>query len=221
MSDTAPPVRPPIAAPAFVALHERAFDVVAFRAAIGAGELPVDEDRAAGILAAGRLRIGRDDAVDDRLDGGRLLGREIEPRAWPHRRRRRAGIGMPGQAARNEMSFRGDRTDRDVRGGRQELSTMDCHRCKNCKKRRRPAGSSRGGNRSFRARARVCDRRSAQDWARRADPAPKRRPAASTCRGFCCILGPKSGRSFWTRRFVGPRPCRAQSAPPGPICSTS
>ena len=48
----------------FGALLERPHHVEGFVAAVGTGKLPVDEDGAAAILAARRLRIGRDETID-------------------------------------------------------------------------------------------------------------------------------------------------------------
>ena len=40
------------------------------------GQLAIDEDGAAGVLAAGRLRIGRDDAISDGLGRSAFWHRE-------------------------------------------------------------------------------------------------------------------------------------------------
>ena len=65
--------------------------------AVGAGELTVEIDGAAGILAAGRLRIGRDDAVGNRLDGAAFIAVEKMPGPGLDDGRRIAGVGFPGQ----------------------------------------------------------------------------------------------------------------------------
>ena len=69
-------------------LHEGRADVIALLVAEGSGELPVDEHGAARILAAGRFRVGRDKAVGHRLNGVRLVEREIKPGTGPRRSRR-------------------------------------------------------------------------------------------------------------------------------------
>ena len=61
-------------------LHERRAVVETGILAVGAGQLPVEIDGAAGVLAAGGFRIGRDDAVGDRLDGAAFIGVEKMPR---------------------------------------------------------------------------------------------------------------------------------------------
>ena len=59
------------------------------------GKLPVDEDCAAAIFAAGRLRIGRNQAIDKGFDGCRLLRREKVPTVRGDNRRRIGGSGRP------------------------------------------------------------------------------------------------------------------------------
>src|SRR5262249_49365734 len=65
------------------ALHEGRTDVVAVRLAVGPGELPVDEDGATHVLAAGCLRVGRNEAVGDRLHGAPFRPREEAPGPGP------------------------------------------------------------------------------------------------------------------------------------------
>ncbi len=48
-------------------------------AAIGSGQLPVDEDAAAGILTPRRLRVRRNQPVHQSFDGSAFLGSEIDP----------------------------------------------------------------------------------------------------------------------------------------------
>ena len=55
------------------AFLERPHHVEGFVAAVGTGKLPVDEHRTAAILAARRLRIGRDEAIDERFDRRRFV----------------------------------------------------------------------------------------------------------------------------------------------------
>ena len=107
-SGRAPPARrdmfcampPSDCGPCFLAaVHERRPVVEALVVAVGAGQLPVEIDGAAGILAAGRLRIGRDDAVGDRLDGAAFIAVEKVPGPGLTRRGRIAGVGLPGQRA--------------------------------------------------------------------------------------------------------------------------
>ena len=59
---------------------------------VGAGQLAVDEDRAAGVLAAGRLRIGRNDAIGDGLDRPAFSTGEEKPRTGLGGSRRIAGV---------------------------------------------------------------------------------------------------------------------------------
>src|SRR5262249_19757497 len=61
------------------ALLERPAHVTPLVAAVRAGKLPIDVHGAARILAAGRLRIGRDQPVDHGLDRRRLVGGGLEP----------------------------------------------------------------------------------------------------------------------------------------------
>src|SRR5207253_2718385 len=69
------------------ALHEGWADVEAFLPAVWARQLPVEEDRAARILAAGRIRIRRDDAIGNRLHRAAFVAAEEKPRARLHRLR--------------------------------------------------------------------------------------------------------------------------------------
>src|SRR6185312_4830443 len=68
----------------FGALGERPELVEACGLAVGALELAVDEDGAAGILAAWRFRIRRDDAIDDRLHDAGFVCCEELPGAGPN-----------------------------------------------------------------------------------------------------------------------------------------
>ncbi len=79
------------------AMHEGRPVVMTFRSAVGAGKLPVDKDSAAGVLSAGRLRIGRDDAIRQRLDRRCLVEGEKLPRPRPYRCGRVAGVWIPGE----------------------------------------------------------------------------------------------------------------------------
>ena len=81
------------------AVHEWRLIVVAFGAAIGSGKLSIDEHGTTGIFPAGRLGIGRNDAVRKRLDRARFIGGEVMPWARPHRGRGIAGIWRPRQFA--------------------------------------------------------------------------------------------------------------------------
>ena len=69
-------------------LDERRADIETRLAPIRAGELPIDVDRASGVLAAGRVGIGRDEAIDQRFHRRGLAGVEEEPRSFDEGRRR-------------------------------------------------------------------------------------------------------------------------------------
>src|SRR6185312_15961648 len=107
--------------------HERTLVVVAFGPAIRPGKLTIEEDGAAAVLAARRLRIRRDDAVGERLNRARLVSGEILPRSRPELPGRCAGIRMPRQAATNHGCAGGDGAGREIGGGRKQLSTADRH----------------------------------------------------------------------------------------------
>jgi len=89
---TTRPLRPLV----LCAMHEGRPVVMTFRAAVRPGKLPVDKDGAPSVLSAGRLRIGRDDPIRQRFDGGRLVEGEKLPRSRPHRRWRIAAVWIPG-----------------------------------------------------------------------------------------------------------------------------
>src|SRR6202042_1052055 len=76
-------------------LDERRAEIEAGPATKGAGQLPIDVHRAAGVFAAGRLRVRRDQAVDQRLDRCALRGFEEHPR--PFDERLRGGARLPGR----------------------------------------------------------------------------------------------------------------------------
>ena len=67
-----------------VAVLKGTKDVQSLAVSVSAGELPVNEGRAASQLAARRLRVGWDDAIDDRLDGRHFRGREESPSGGVH-----------------------------------------------------------------------------------------------------------------------------------------
>jgi len=91
-------------------------------AAVRTGQLTVNEDGAAGILAAGRLRIRWNDAVGQRLDGEAFVGCEIMPWARPDRDWRAAGARRPRQAARDNDSPAFHAAEQQDRGPRQEVA---------------------------------------------------------------------------------------------------
>ena len=102
---------------------ERRPDVEALLPAVGAGELAVDEDRAAGILAAGRLRIGRNDAVGDGLDRAAFRAGEEQPRARLRRNRRIAGVRLPGKMIKDDGSAPRQAAEQGKRGTSQQVPT--------------------------------------------------------------------------------------------------
>ena len=79
---------------------ERSLHVEPRRVAEIAGELAIDIDCAAGVLAADAEVVGRDQPVDDRLDRPRLFGSEIGPAHRLHHIGRIGAEGLPGQGSR-------------------------------------------------------------------------------------------------------------------------
>src|SRR6185503_19030487 len=77
--------------------HEGRAVVMSGIVAVGAGELTVEIDGAAGILAARRCGIGGDDAVGNRLDSAAFIAVEKMPGTGLDDGRRIAGVGFPGQ----------------------------------------------------------------------------------------------------------------------------
>ena len=67
------------------ALLERGRDIEPGASAVRPSELTVDVDSATGVLAARRFWIGRNDAVDNRLDRARFVCGEEQPRSRPSR----------------------------------------------------------------------------------------------------------------------------------------
>jgi hypothetical protein len=61
-------------------LDERRAHIETGLAPVWAGELSIDVDRASGVLAARRVGIGRDEAIDQRFHRRGLAGVEKEPR---------------------------------------------------------------------------------------------------------------------------------------------
>src|SRR5580765_9039466 len=70
-----------------VAVLKGTKDIQSLPVPVSAGELPVNEGRATGLLAARRLRVRWDDAIHNRLDGRHFRGREEAPSGGIHRAR--------------------------------------------------------------------------------------------------------------------------------------
>nr|WP_268893622.1 hypothetical protein [Roseomonas harenae] len=100
-------------------LGMRALHVDAFRAAIRTGKLPVDEDGATGLLAAGAQLIGRDEAIDDR---GGFLRDEEEPGAGADLRWWIDLVPGPGQAVDGAGGACAGETDQNTRGKEKATS---------------------------------------------------------------------------------------------------
>src|ERR1051326_4076736 len=83
----------------FRSLLERSAHVMAFGSAVRSGELTVDENGAAAVLAAGRELIGWDEAIDECLNQRAFLRSEIAPAFRRDRGRRIGSAGFPWQAA--------------------------------------------------------------------------------------------------------------------------
>src|SRR5258705_11053666 len=64
---------------------------------IGTGHLPVDEHGTSGVFAAGRIRIGRNDAVCDGFDRAAFSAGEEVPWPRPHGNRRASTVLCPGK----------------------------------------------------------------------------------------------------------------------------
>ena len=84
-----------------------------------------DADMSGGVPAAGPFGLRRDDPVDERLDRGALLGGEIFPRAWCHRRGRLARVRVPGHPA-GRFRRRAGRGKRG--GGGEQRAAPEQHR---------------------------------------------------------------------------------------------
>jgi hypothetical protein len=67
----------------FRAFEEWAAAVESFGPAVSAGELAIDEDGAANVFAPRGLGVGWNEAIDQRLDSPRFVGREKLPRPGP------------------------------------------------------------------------------------------------------------------------------------------
>ena len=63
------------------------------------GELTVDEDRAAGVFAARRLGVWRNEPIGEGFNCGAFGRGEEQPAALFEWRRWRGGVGTPGQTA--------------------------------------------------------------------------------------------------------------------------
>ena len=99
-------------------LDEWRAEIEAVAATIGAGELPIDEHRAAGVFAAGRVGVRRDQAIHQRLDRGALRGVEEDPRSFDERRGRRSGFRTPGQPLRTSAD-RGSADEQERHASKQ------------------------------------------------------------------------------------------------------
>ena len=89
-------------------------EIKARSAPVGAGKLPIDVDRASGVLAAGRIRVRRDQAIDQRLDRGALGRVEEDPLFLPIGVRRGTGDRPPGQRLRTTNCGSADQEERDA-----------------------------------------------------------------------------------------------------------
>src|ERR1700722_1023364 len=83
-------------------------------AAVGPGELPIDEDCAARILAAGCIGVWRDQELHEGFDCGALARVEEDP--WPLDQGggRRAGFRAPGQPLRSSARCGSDKQERSA-----------------------------------------------------------------------------------------------------------
>jgi hypothetical protein len=105
-------------------LDERRAHIETGLAPVRAGELPIDVDRASGVLAAGRVGIGRDEAIDQRFHRRGLAGVEEEPRSFDERRRR-SRLRPPWQRLRAGMPC--SRHEQERRAP-QQLAPVKLHR---------------------------------------------------------------------------------------------
>ena len=67
--------------------------------AVGTGKLPVDVHGAAGVLAAGRIRVRRNHSIRNGFDRPPLIRGEEEPSPWDHRHGWVTRVRLPGQLA--------------------------------------------------------------------------------------------------------------------------
>src|SRR6202011_5894259 len=88
----------------------------------GAGQLAIDEDRATSVLAARPEIVGRDEAINDRIESGGLVGGQELQRARLDRGRRIGLARLPRHLVGNRTGQRRT-SDGDQRGGAKKLST--------------------------------------------------------------------------------------------------
>src|SRR5579863_3707205 len=106
----------------FGALLERSGHVVAVKTSIWTGELSIDIDGAAAILAAGRKIVSRNETIDKRFDCPGFLRREVMPAVRRHARRRVGCPRFPRYPASDDCGTSGRRTKQnDDRAAGKEL----------------------------------------------------------------------------------------------------
>jgi len=96
--------------------------------------LAVDKERAASILAAGRLRVGRNDAIGDGLDRSPFCTSEEKPRTGPGGNRRVTSVWRPGKVIKEDSRAACRTAQQKKSCARQQLSA----RKKQCKTGKRP-----------------------------------------------------------------------------------
>src|ERR1700722_4989407 len=104
-------------------VHEGRPYIESLGAAILACLLTIDEDCATDFFSTRRLRVWRNQPVDDGFDGAGFLRREVLPCAGLNRRRRRAGARRPRQPAGDDAgSDRGRRKNQAYGGACQKFA---------------------------------------------------------------------------------------------------
>jgi hypothetical protein len=98
-------------------------DVVAVRPR----ELAIDVHGAPGVFATRRIRIRRNDAISNRLDGLSFRRREVLPRSRTHRMWRIACIRFPGQIAGNKRSPGKRSAEQQKRGACKKVAATNWH----------------------------------------------------------------------------------------------
>jgi hypothetical protein len=89
--------------------------------------LAVDKDRTASILAAGRLRVGRNDAIGDGLNRSPFCTSEEKPRTGLGGNRRVTRVWRPGEVIEEDRGAARRTAQQKKSCARQQLSAMKKH----------------------------------------------------------------------------------------------